>query len=148
MNRRGWAVLLALSAVLVAVGGWLAVARNSSSRAPVHGWVAVFRGISDTASDGRFGIDLMRADGSGRRTLPVIADSFLGWSPNGRKFAFIASDKRYDRIWIDVADRDGSHIHRITPSRWPEDCLDGEWSPDSRRLVISRVEGCEGDTAI
>jgi Tol biopolymer transport system component len=133
---------------LVAVVGWLAVARKDSSRAPVHGWVAVFRGISDTASDGRFGIDLMRADGSGRRTLPVIADGFLGWSPNGRKFAFVASDKRYDRIWIDVADRAGSHIHRVTPARWKEDCFDGEWSPDSRRLAISRVEGCEGDTAV
>jgi Tol biopolymer transport system component len=81
------------------------------------------------------------------RRLGGLATGAVGWSPDGRRFALIASSRGGERTWIDIVDRDGRHPRRATP-HGAYDCYAGEWSPDSRKLALSRVQGCEGDTAV
>ncbi|MEP6893858.1 MAG: hypothetical protein ABI927_08775 [Gaiellaceae bacterium] len=145
MRQRRWAFVLIAFAIVVVAAVWTALARVGSRRS-TGGWIAFIRGQTSESDRGR--VYLIRPDGSRQRRLGPFAATDLSWSPNGRKLAFVTHNKRFDRIWIDVVDRDGSHLRRVTPARWLQDCFSIMWSPDSRRLALTRVRDCEGDTAI
>ena len=70
-----------------------------------------------------------------------------GWSPDGRRVAFVASDGRFsqDRRAVFVAAADGSDAERITP--WSGTST-VSWSPDGRWLAFDISDGGAGDLAV
>jgi TolB protein len=76
-----------------------------------------------STGDGRgFGIAVVNADGTGRRTLtPQGLDFHPAWSPDGRRIAFAREATLY------LMDADGSHLRRLTRP----DAIDGSpaWQP-------------------
>jgi hypothetical protein len=85
----------------------------------------------------RMAMDVMNADGTGRRHLAgppehVLA-SFAGdpsWSPDGRFVAFVRERKGFPRVAIMDVDTGSA---RIFDSPWPIN--DPSWSPDGRWIV-------------
>jgi hypothetical protein len=99
------------------------------------------------------GIELVRPDGTGRRTIDTgIPSSFLAWSPDGTRIAFASwrafpeytgrggTPTRYDVYSVAV---DGSDLRRLT-SMNGDDLFDGgassepTWWPDGSRLFFKR----------
>jgi hypothetical protein len=99
------------------------------------------------------GIELLRPDGTGRRTIDTgIPSSFLAWSPDGTRIAFASwrafpeytgrggTPTRYDVYSVRI---DGSDLRRLT-SVSGDDLFDGgassepTWWPDGSRLFFKR----------
>ncbi len=78
-----------------------------------------------SAGTGRgFGISVVRADGTGRRTLtPETLDFHPSWSPDGSRIAFQREATLY------VMNADGTHVRRLTAPK----AIDGSpvWQPPS-----------------
>jgi TolB protein len=76
-------------------------------------------------------IKVMRADGSGVRTLttPEPGTGAITWSPDGERAAFAAQGK------IDVIRTDGTQRHELTDApgeeNWPS------WSPDGQVILVA-----------
>ena len=91
-------------------------------------------------------IGLMKADGTGLTQLTSApeVDSYPTWSPDGTRFAFVASKDL--ALAVVVMDADGRH--RITVADQLRE-LDGSvgtrvglsWSPDSQRIVFAAAVG-------
>jgi len=88
-------------------------------------------------------LDVMRSDGSARRSIveadsmpPVWDVSGIAWSPDGSELAFglVTSPEKVAQVWVVHAD--GSGLHRIA-----EDALYPSWSPDGAAISFSRGDG-------
>ena len=92
--------------------------------------------------DGKIEIQVMRADGSGRRTLThSLADDLSpAWSPDGTRIAFhrvlYYGDGRFN-IEIFVMRADGRNVRRLT-NHFGDD-QDPAWSPDGRSIAFART---------
>jgi Tol biopolymer transport system component len=82
-------------------------------------------GSLSQASDGKFEVYVMNADGSGQRRLTRNqgVDADPTWSPDGRRIAF--ESKRDGSSEVDVMNADGSGRRGSTPNGG-----DPTWSPD------------------
>jgi len=74
----------------------------------------------------------MDADGSGKRALThkIGGDTFVSFSPDGRRIAFWEDDA------IDVIDADGSGVRRLARN---VAFAGSSWSPDGRKLTFIRL---------
>jgi TolB protein len=97
------------------------------------------------AKTGRYGVYVMRADGSGRRKLtPNDRDDYLdpAWSPDGGRIVFsrdAASGKSY-AAHLETIDAGGGN--RRVLLRAPRGTLyfGASWSPDGKELVFVRFQ--------
>jgi Tol biopolymer transport system component len=111
--------------------------RQNAKRArlsPDRRWVAF-----DGAAPGKpplsdFDIQIVRLDGTGRRTLTHADEWDLDaqWSPDGELLSFSrmppGADWLHSVIW--TVRRDGTDPHRIGPG------IDARWSPDGKKFVF------------
>jgi dipeptidyl aminopeptidase/acylaminoacyl peptidase len=86
----------------------------------------------------RGGIEVMRADGSGRRRLTEVGFGQPAWSPDGRRLAFSA---RGGMAVIEVA---GGAARVLSSGR----VADPAWSSDGRRLAFVTHEQGDADIAV
>jgi TolB protein len=97
------------------------------------GWSPDGRTIAFAAYDGRsFRIFVINADGSGKRALThEVTDTFMSWSPDGRKMAF------FDDGALFVVNADGSGLRRLARNV----AFQGgpSWSPDGQKLIFVRL---------
>lgn len=77
-------------------------------------------------------IDVVRSDGSKRRTILVDAPGSYRWSPDGTKLVY--TDTRQN---IDVIDADGSDRHALFPA--PGGFKDPAWSRDGALTVVANA---------
>ena len=82
-------------------------------------------------------IDVVEADGSGRRVLARLgrnlgAGGSPAWSPDGRRIAFARARSGASDLY--VIDADGTHERRLTRGRG---ATDPAWSPSGDRIVFS-----------
>jgi TolB protein len=93
----------------------------------------------DGASPGKpplsdFDVQVVRRDGSGRRTLAGSAAAELDaqWAPDGARLSFSrqATTADWRRSWIWIVRRDGTGAHRLARGQF------ARWAPDGRRLVL------------
>jgi Tol biopolymer transport system component len=93
-------------------------------------------------------VNVMNADGSGKRTLTRTAWNFLppSWSPDGRRIAF---ERRLDAtrwkgqcggcdVEVYVMNADGTGQRNLTHSPATEDS-GPTWSPDGRKIVFGKA---------
>ncbi len=98
---------------------------------------------SDRGHGHRYGIFIMRADGShikqlaGSRRKSAIQPAF---SPNGKKVAYTDGDPN-DFYDIYVMRADGSHKKRLT--KWPYSDDSPSWSPSGKRIIFDRRVGID-----
>jgi Tol biopolymer transport system component len=160
IRRRSIAGRVAVAAVLVVLlavvgaGLWEGLGGSGASRrahqvAAVHlkghGTSAAHRAASDSLIWFHAHAEFfdVRLDGHGRRTLTGTGDPL--WSPDGSRFALISGDE----TGIEVANRDGSDLHRVTPvgGDWADSApWLGSWSPDGHRLAFSRESNSDSPT--
>ena len=92
--------------------------------------------------DGKIEIQVMRADGSGRRTLThsLAEDGAPAWSPDGTQIAFHRVldyvDGRFN-IEIFLMRADGRNVRQLT-NHFGDD-QDPAWSPDGHSIVFART---------
>ena len=89
--------------------------------------------------EGRQGIVVVEADGSGRRLLVEGEYRALAWSPDGRRFAAVnwprlATSRAEGPSTVEVFTAEGERLRRVQ--------LDGiasaaDWAPDGRRLAVN-----------
>jgi TolB protein len=94
-------------------------------------WAPNGRGIAFAAYDGRSNrIFVLNPDGSGKRALTnEITETFMSWSPDGRKIAFFDAG-------ISVVNADGSGLRRLARNV----AFAGlSWSPDGRKITFVRL---------
>jgi TolB protein len=88
----------------------------------------------------RLRLDLVDADGRGRRTLvrDVGLDGGVSWSPNGRTLAVTMGDLP-QRIWlVDVAT--GRRTRLLRPRAGEYEEAGAQWSPDGRWIAFTRTD--------
>ena len=113
---------------------------------PDHRWVAFDGAPPGKPAMSDFEIQIVRRDGSGRRTLTrsPAPNTDAQWSPDGALLSFTRSpafDWTKASIWS-VA-RDGTHLRRIARGQF------GRWSPDGTRLALdSPTATSQGDIFI
>ncbi len=82
-----------------------------------------------------FELNVMNADGSGKRVLTRDVWQGLAWSPDGQKFAFVGG--RDADVY--VINADGSGQRRLT--RNAGNHFAPAWSPDGRKIAFGRGNG-------
>jgi Tol biopolymer transport system component len=97
------------------------------------GWSPDGRTIAFAAYDGQSNrIFVINADGSGKRALTheLTPETFMSWSPDGRKIGFFDAG-------ISVVNTDGSGLRRLARNV----AFQGgpSWSPDGRKLIFVRL---------
>ena len=126
-------------------GGWpdqltFAQERVNFARFAPHGDHLVFG--MDTGGNEQQQLYLLSADGAHVRDLtgqPEALHYWGGWSPDGRHLAFAANrrDPRYFDVYVcDVATGDTRRVYQADAYT-----LAGPFSPDGRRLLLTRVHG-------
>jgi TolB protein len=85
-------------------------------------------------TDGNLQIDVMNADGSGRRPLvPHVAfEESPRWSPDGKLVAWVSTRTKNQEIHVVGAD--GKDVRRLTGDPAPDN--NPSWSPDGKRLAF------------
>jgi serine/threonine-protein kinase len=79
---------------------------------------------------------LINADGSGLQQLPRIKNDVApAWSPNGEWLAFHSGSD------LTIMRPNGSEYRVLIPAKKGLCAEDPQWSPDSRRIVVSMVMG-------
>jgi Tol biopolymer transport system component len=150
--RSGWGIMNVLSLTgLVLTGLLLAVPPVPVDAAPrIPSGDIVFTHADDPGSSFGRDISIIGADGRHRRQLThfVGFDVSPAWSPDGSRIAFSSArsmppgfqgDQRfYSEVYVMRAD--GSHVKRITFTPGVNE-LQPAWSPDGRRIVVSRAAG-------
>jgi sugar lactone lactonase YvrE len=103
--------------------------------------------VISTINHGHPAIEVMRVDGSGRRTL-TVADAYAPrWSPDGTRIAYFSSA---DGPGIYVTGTDGQITHKVATTTVGSGTL--AWSPDGRQLVFAyasdatSIHALTGDT--
>jgi eukaryotic-like serine/threonine-protein kinase len=90
----------------------------------------------------QFDIQVVRRDGTGRRTLVPSPDRETDpqWSPDGARISYVrlaeADEEDWRKSWIWSVRPDGSGLRRLlaTPRlEWPSD-----WSPDGKKILFTR----------
>ena len=79
-------------------------------------------------------------DGSHRRRLTDtrVGESVYGWSPDGRRIAFVASRGEENSLWVMRAD--GKHRRRLVADiSSSESGIRPSWSRDGRKIAYGRV---------
>jgi Tol biopolymer transport system component len=114
------------------------------------GSVIMFERAHDLAHDGDVHLWSIRADGTGLRDLGPIANGMQAqWSPDGRRFAYVADNGPSSEIWL--LDADGRNRHRLFTTA-PGDEAPGDqspvWSPDSRRIAFARFNPDGGSISL
>lgn len=86
--------------------------------------------------DGRYGIYVMRADGTRSHRLLVSdrGNAAPSWSPDGRWIVFSEGV-----AGLYVTSADGRRVRRLTHPEFTKD-LDPSWSPDGSRIVFVRED--------
>lgn len=107
-------------------------------------WIAF-----DGASPGKppmsdFDVQVVRLDGSGRRTLAGSQDAETDaqWSPDGVHLSYSRAPppSEWRRSWIWIVRADGRGAHRLARGQF------ARWSPDGARLVLDApTAGSDGD---
>jgi Tol biopolymer transport system component len=121
------------------LGNW------SPAWSPTGEWIAYYSGGAD-----RFGLYLIRPDGSDNHRILAGDAEYPAWSPDGRHLAFMSlgfpagsSSDDYD---IYVVNADGGNLQRLTTARgedgWPA------WSHDGTRFAFTRRTSEEGEDKI
>ena len=100
----------------------------------------------------RWGVSVMRADGTGRRVLvsparlnrlsgklPVDELADVCWSPNGSRLAFTAASGHAYQSWVFTVNADGSRLRRVTSLT--AGIWGAAWSPDGTRIASSDSSG-------
>lgn len=108
-------------------------------------WIA----YQQSASGGRYGVHLVRPDGTGLHfALPDIPGRFQehpDWSPDGRRLALseTEADEQTEDLWI--AEVDGSNAKRVVDCQtlcvWADEPA---WSPDGGSIVFQRTVARDG----
>jgi TolB protein len=85
-------------------------------------------------TDGKLRIDVIDADGSGRKTLiPHLAfEESPRWSPDGRLVAWVSTRDKDQNIYVIGAD--GKNPRRLTSDLAPDN--NPSWSPDGRQIAF------------
>lgn len=133
LPRKSVAGLVAIAAVLGA-GLWVGLTHGGSNASPA---AACTPGHS---------IALKESGTSALRGKIYVGER--EWSPDGRRFARVRRDYG-GRDWIQIANRDGSHPHNVTPigGDWGDSVpWLGGWSPDGRSLAFSRQSNSDSPT--
>src|SRR5256885_1097382 len=101
------------------------------------------------SSDGDDEIFLMNPDGSDvtRLTDNTFRDFPTAWSPNGAQILF-QSDREDGDEEIYVMNADGGGVTRLTHSPGRDEGDRAGWSPDGRRVVVSRDRDASGRAAV
>jgi Tol biopolymer transport system component len=121
------------------LGNW------SPAWSPTGEWIAYYSGGA-----GRFGLYLIRPDGSDSHRILAGDAEYPTWSPDGRRLAFMSlgfpagsSSDDYD---IYVVDADGRNVQRLTTASgedgWPA------WSRDGTRIAFTRRTSQEQEDKI
>lgn len=100
---------------------------------PDRRWVAFDGAPPGKPAMSDFEIQIVRRDGSGRRTLTRSAAPNMDaqWSPDGALLSFTRSPAfDWTRAWTWSVSRDGTHLRRIARGQF------GRWSPDGAKLVL------------
>jgi hypothetical protein len=88
--------------------------------------------VIQTIDHGHPTLEVMRADGSGRRTLTVAEAYAPRWSPDGTRIAYFSSA---DGPGIYVTGADAQITHKVAPTSAGSGTL--AWSPDGRQLAFA-----------
>jgi Tol biopolymer transport system component len=123
---------------------------GGTTASPVEGRIAFLEATGPLQYGVGDHLVVMRVDGSQRRVLDATyAEGDPVWSPDGRRVAFFGLlDTNAEHTFIDVVDADGSHLRRLTPRTWLEDCSWPVWTRDSKTVAFTRNLGCDGDMGI
>jgi Tol biopolymer transport system component len=148
-TRRESILVLALLAVLAAVGVGALVSKADATGPGANGKIAFRRYFNDAHTWGA--IFVSNADGTGPRqvTRPPrdVFDDYPDWSPNGSSLVFQRSGRPYA---IYTVKPDGSGLTRVSPpcsASGPDletKCEDGaaaSFLPDGRHVVYTRSTG-------
>ena len=100
---------------------------------PDRRWVAFDGSPPGKAPLSDFDIQLVRLDGSGRRTLTrsQLWDTDAQWSPDGKLLSFTRTHRsEWQHAWIWTIRPDGTGLRRLARGQF------GRWSPDGSRVVL------------
>jgi TolB protein len=104
---------------------------------PDRSWIAFNGAPPGQAPLSQFDIQVVRRDGTGRRTLVPSPDRETDpqWSPDGTRISYVrlaeADEQDWRKSWIWTVRPDGSDAKRLVLGN------NARWSPDGKRLVFS-----------
>jgi TolB protein len=104
---------------------------------PDRRWIAFDGAPPGQAPLSQFDIQVVRRDGTGRRTLVPSPDRETDpqWSPDGTRISYVrlaeADEQDWRKSWIWTVRPDGSDAKRLVLGN------NARWSPDGKRLVFS-----------
>jgi Tol biopolymer transport system component len=104
---------------------------------PDRRWIAFDGAPPGQAPLSQFDIQVVRRDGTGRRTLVPSPDRETDpqWSPDGTRISYVrlaeADEQDWRKSWIWTVPPDGSDAKRLVLGN------NARWSPDGKRLVFS-----------
>jgi Tol biopolymer transport system component len=107
----------------------------------------VFAGIfkSSIGSGSQSAVFVVDVDGTGLHQLTPygLGARHPHWSPDGHLIAF-NNEARESGLQIYVVHPDGSGLTRVTDPTNGDHSFEPVWSPDSTKLLFSRVHGTQG----